>query len=172
MAEILLHNLAQRGVSVACDLAVVVAGNGYPQAIAETPTGGLSFARHLSPSDPMLDPMPDTRGERANPGAGRPAKWAGRPGSSAGVLSQRGPARTAGRTILFGRSLTHGTTAARTSLVTPQGVRDVGVWPQSACGSPTRLSARHRAAERWHRRHQRELAMGKRQPAQTAPAVG
>jgi len=104
MAEILLHNLAQRGVSVVRDLAVAVAGNGYPQAIAETPGGGLSFARHLSPSDPMLDPMPDTRGERANPGAGCPAKRAGRPGSSAGVLSQRGPARTAGRTILSGRS--------------------------------------------------------------------
>jgi hypothetical protein len=172
MAEILLHKLAQRGVSVVRDLAAVVAGNGYPQAIAETPTGGLSFARHLSPSDPMLDPNPPMRDERANPGAGSPAKRVGRPGSSAGVLRQSGPARTAGRTILFGRSLTSGTTATRTALVTPTGVNDRCVRPRSACWSPTRLSAKHRAAERWHRRHQRELATGKRQPAQAALAIG
>lgn len=172
MAEILLHNLAQRGVSVVRDLAAVVAGNGYPQAIAETTTGGLSFARHLSPSDPMLDPNPMMRDERANPGAGSPAKRAGRPGSSAGVLRQPGPARTAGRTILFGRSLTQGTTATRHTLVTPVGVRDRCGRSQSACCSPTGLSAKHRAAERWHRRHQRELVMGKRQPAQSAPAIG
>jgi hypothetical protein len=103
MAVIRLETLVLRGVHVVRDVVTALVRIGSKGNGVQAPAVSLSPTRHPSSSDPRTDTEPGKRYERAmNRGAAHAAIRAGRPGSCAGVLGSRLPARCAGRAILSG----------------------------------------------------------------------
>jgi hypothetical protein len=103
MAVMNLETLVLRGVNVVRDVVIGLERNGSNLTGVQAPVS-LSSTRHPSASDPWTDTDPGKRYERAMQGAAHAAIRAGRPGSLAGVLGSRSPARCAGRAILSGWS--------------------------------------------------------------------
>jgi len=109
MALKTLESLVLRVVPVVVRDAVAGLANlGSGQGTGQAPTIPLSFARHLPPSGPPTDPNPMMRYHPANYGEAHIAQRAGRSGNSAGVLSSRTPAITAGAAILSGCAVAMG----------------------------------------------------------------
>jgi hypothetical protein len=116
MAVKILETLKLRGVCVVTDVRTVVERIGSGLNAMEPTAITLSFARHLTPSDPQTDAEAGTRwAPPCSPGGTTTANRAGRLGSSAGVLDSSRLARTARPTVHSGRltvlGLLHGLNA-------------------------------------------------------------
>lgn len=113
MAAKKLESLGLRGVSVVGDGMAVELRLGSYAANMRMPMVPLSM-RHPSPGcrEDQTEP-PQQRIRHAISGADDAATRAGRPGSHAGVLGRRNPARIAGRAVQFGWPIAVGSTQPR-----------------------------------------------------------
>jgi hypothetical protein len=104
MAVKILESLVLRGVYVVTDVRTVVERIGSGLNAMEPTAIPLSFARHLTPSNPQSDPDAGRRwAPPCSSGGTATATRAGRLGCSAGVLDSSRLARTARPTVHSGR---------------------------------------------------------------------
>jgi len=122
MAVKILESLVLRGVCVANDVRTVVERIGSGLNGQEPTAVSLSFARHLTPSDPQSDAEAGTRwAPPCSTGGTATAIRAGRLGRSAGVLDSSSLARTARPTVHSGRLSVLGLLHGRKALHKPTG---------------------------------------------------
>src|SRR5262245_66492503 len=126
MAAKNMESLVLRGVSVLGGGKAVELCLGSYVADVQMPRGPLSM-RHPSPGceEDRTEP-PQQRIRNRRNGADRAAVRAGRPGSPAGVLVRRNPARKAGRAVLFGWPIAAGATPPFTVRSTTRATAGVG----------------------------------------------
>jgi len=169
MAAKNMESLVLRGVSVLGGGKAVELCLGSYATDVQMPRGPLSM-RHPSPGceENRTEPLQQRVRNRRN-GADRAAVRAGRPGSPAGVLVRRNPARKAGRAVLFGWPIAAGATPPFTVRSTTRATAGVGtILP----GRLSTLFAGAHAGGRWRSQGHSSAKRQEVDQARLAPACG